>query len=162
MPLRPRFKIPVSVLVVIHDPALNVLLLERADRPGLWQSVTGSLDAPDEDLRDAARREVLEETGIEAAAQAFHDWCQSTVFEIYEHWRSRYGAGVTHNTEHAFSLCVPAGTLPRIAPREHLSYLWLPWPEAARRCFSPSNREAILRLPDVVTRSTASACLNRA
>lgn len=161
MPLRPSFKIPVSVLVVIHDPDLNVLLLERSDRPGFWQSVTGSLDAPDERLRHAARREVLEETGIEAATAAFHDWHQSTVFEIYDHWRYRYAAGVTHNTEHAFSLCVPAGTVPRVAPREHLSYLWLPWSEAASKCFSPSNREAILRLPDIVPQAPGSARVNR-
>ena len=36
-------KLPVSVLVVVHTEALDVLLLERAARPGYWQSVTGSL-----------------------------------------------------------------------------------------------------------------------
>lgn len=162
MPSQPRFKIPVSVLVVIHDPALNVLLLERADRPGFWQSVTGSLDEPDEDLSAAALREVHEETGLEAGRAALLDWHRNTVFEIYDHWRARYGAGVTHNTEHAFSLCVPAGSVPQIAPREHLSYLWLPWQEAAEKCFSPSNREAILRLPDVVPRAPGPARVHRA
>jgi dATP pyrophosphohydrolase len=146
-----RFKIPVSVLVVIHDADLNVLLLERADRPGFWQSVTGSLDEPDEDLRAAALREVAEETGIRADPASLRDWQHSTVFEIYGHWRARYGPGVTHNTEHVFSLCVPAGTVARVAPREHLAHAWLPWHEAAQKCFSPSNAEAILRLPDVVT-----------
>jgi dATP pyrophosphohydrolase len=146
------YKIPVSVLVVIHDPALDVLLLERADRPGFWQSVTGSLDAPDEDLFLAALREVREETGIEAAPGALRDWRQSSVFEIYGHWQARYGPGVTHNTEHVFSLCVPAGTTPSLAAREHLAYAWFPRHVAAQKCFSPSNREAILRLPDVVTR----------
>lgn len=145
-----RYKIPVSVLVVIHDADLDVLLLERADRPGFWQSVTGSLDAPDEDLRAAALREVAEETGIVAEPSSLHDWQHRTVFEIYGHWQARYGPGVTHNTEHTFSLCVPAETSPRIAPREHLSYAWLPWREAAEKCFSPSNREAILRLPHVL------------
>ena len=155
MPSQPRHKIPVSVLVVIHDPALNVLLLERADRPGFWQSVTGSLDAPDEDLRTAALREVAEETGLVAAPDDLRDWQHSTVFEIYGHWRARYGPGVTHNTEHTFSLCVPAGARPMLSPREHLSHTWLPWREAARKCFSPSNAEAILRLPDVVKLSDA-------
>ncbi len=150
MSTQPRYKIPVSVLVVIHDPALNVLLLERADRPGFWQSVTGSLDAPDEDRRTAALREVREETGIDAPVTALRDWQQQTVFEIYPHWRDRYAPGVTHNTEHSFSLCVPAGTQPNLAAREHLDYQWLPCLQAAAKCFSPSNREAILRLPAVV------------
>ncbi len=151
MPSQPQYKIPVSVLVVIHDTDLNVLLLERADRPGFWQSVTGSLDAPDEDLRTAALREVAEETGIAADPASLRDWRQSTVFEIYGHWQARYGPGVTHNTEHAFSLCVPPGTMPTLAEREHLSHVWLPWRQAAEKCFSPSNREAILRLPAVVS-----------
>ncbi len=148
-----QYKIPVSVLVVIHDPALNVLLLERADRPGFWQSVTGSLDAPDEDLRAAALREVAEETGLAADPAALRDWRHSTVFEIYGHWRARYGPGVTHNTEHAFSLCVAADAQPRLAAREHLAFAWLPWQQAAAKCFSPSNREAILRLPEMQSRS---------
>jgi len=151
------YKIPVSVLVVIHDPDLNVLLLERADRPGFWQSVTGSLDAPGEDLRAAALREVAEETGLVAQVDDLRDWQHSTVFEIYGHWRARYGPGVTHNTEHTFSLAVPADTLPELAPREHLGFAWLPWQQAAAKCFSPSNREAILRLPEVLGPSTRSS-----
>lgn len=144
------YKIPVSVLVVIHDPALNVLLLERADRPGFWQSVTGSLDAPDEDLRVAALREVAEETGFIAGVEDLRDWQRSTVYEIYGHWRHRYGPEVTHNTEHAFSLCVATAAQPRIAPREHLAHVWLPWQQAAAKCFSPSNREAILCLSEAL------------
>jgi dATP pyrophosphohydrolase len=141
------FKIPESVLVVIHTPAREVLLIERADNPGFWQSVTGSRDAPDEPLLHTAMREVLEETGIEAAARQFMDWSVSNIYEIYPAWRGRYAPGVTHNTEHVFSLCVPAGTHVRLSPREHTAYQWLPYLEAADRCFSPSNAEAILLLP---------------
>jgi dATP pyrophosphohydrolase len=137
------------VLVVIHTPALEVLLIERADKPGYWQSVTGSLDAEDEALDATARREVLEETGIDAAAPGavLSDWQLRNVYEIYPVWRHRYGPGVTHNTEHVFGLCVPPGTPVRLSPREHLAHQWLPWREAADRCFSPSNAEAILQLP---------------
>lgn len=139
------FKIPRSVLVVVHTPALDVLLIERADKPGYWQSVTGSLDAEDEPLAATARREVEEETGITGGE--LRDWGLRNVYEIYPVWRHRYAPGVTHNTEHVFGLTVPAGVPVRLSPREHLAYQWLPWAEAAARCFSPSNAEAIRRLP---------------
>lgn len=142
-------KIPRSVLVVIYTPALDVLLIERADKPGFWQSVTGSLDAEDEALDTTARREVLEETGIDVAAVGgvLSDWQLQNVYEIYPVWRHRYAPGVTHNTEHVFGLCVPPGTPVRLSPREHTAHVWLPWSAAADRCFSPSNAQAILRLP---------------
>ena len=142
-------KIPESVLVVVHTPRLQVLLLERADHPGFWQSVTGSKDRADEPLAETCRREVLEETGIDVAGAgcALEDWGQRNVYEIYPHWRHRYAEGVTHNTEHVFGLRVPDGTAVRIAPREHLRFEWLPWEAAAGRCFSWSNVEAIRMLP---------------
>ncbi len=142
-------KIPESVLVVIHTSDLQVLLLERADQPGFWQSVTGSKDLVDEPLVEAAAREVAEETGIVISpdATALRDWQLRNVYEIYPVWRHRYAPGVTKNTEHVFGLLVPAQTPIVLAPREHLNFLWLPWQEAADRCFSPSNAEAILQLP---------------
>ena len=142
-------KIPESVLVVIHTVELDVLLIERADRPGFWQSVTGSLDALDEPLLETARRELFEETGIVADGVAIrlHDWGLSNVYEIYPTWRHRYAPGVTHNTEHVFSVCVPRDIAITLSPREHLQYAWLPLLEAADRCFSSSNAEAVLQLP---------------
>lgn len=136
-------KLPVSVLVVIHTPALEVLLLERSSRAGYWQSVTGSLDRLDEALAGAARREVLEETGIDASPQRFVHWRVANAFEIYAHWRGRFPPGTTHNTEHVFSLEIPAPVAVTLAPREHRAQLWLPWREAAEKCFSWSNRDAI-------------------
>lgn len=141
------FKIPVSTLVVVYTPALEVLLIERADRPGFWQSVTGSQD-PGESLRQTAIREVAEETGLDAARHALADWGVSNVYEIFAVWRHRYAPGVTHNTEHVFGLRVPARVEVRLAPAEHLRHRWLPWREAAREVFSWSNREAILMLPE--------------
>ena len=140
-------KIPVSALVVIHTPDLEVLLLERADHPGFWQSVTGS-QHEGERLRDTAIREVAEETGLDASRFALEDWNLQNVFEIYPVWRHRFAPGVTHNTEHVFGLEVPEALPVRLAPREHLSALWLPWNEAADRVFSWSNRKAILMLPE--------------
>jgi dihydroneopterin triphosphate diphosphatase len=144
-----RFKIPVSVLVVIHQPDGRVLLIERADRPGFWQSVTGSLDREDEPLEATARREVAEETGIGEGRLV--DWQLANIYEIYPVWRHRYAAGVTHNTEHVFGLTVAPGTPVVLNPHEHLRHAWLPWREAADRCFSPSNAEAILQLPRFTT-----------
>jgi len=140
-------KIPESVLVVIHTPALEVLLLERADHPGFWQSVTGSKDALDEPLAETCRREVFEETGIDCAAFDLTDWQWSQRYEIFAHWRHRYPPGVTHNTEYVFGLQVPERIEAKLAPREHLSQVWLPWQQAADRCFSWSNAEAIRQLP---------------
>ena len=141
----PGTKIPVSVLVVIHDPALNVLLLERAAHPGYWQSVTGSQEG-EESLRATAVREVAEETAIVCSTDQLQDWRVSNRFEIFAEWRDRYPAGVTHNTEHVFSLCVPAGTSVMPAPGEHRAMRWLPWRAAAAACFSWTNRDAILML----------------
>ncbi len=141
----PGTKRPVSVLVVIHDPALNILLLERTAHPGYWQSVTGSQEA-DENLLTTAAREVGEETGITCRPEDLADWRLTNRFEIFAEWRDRYPAGVTHNDEHVFSLCVPAGTAVSVAPGEHRAWRWVPWREAAAACFSWSNRDAILML----------------
>lgn len=142
-------KIPISVLVVIYKSNRDVLLIERADRAGFWQSVTGSLDALDEDLALAATREVFEETGIavdQLPANALQNMHQQIEYEIYPEWRFRYAPGVTRNIEHWFALQVPADTEVRLAPREHVAFEWLPYEEAAKKCFSRSNSEAILKL----------------
>ena len=142
-------KVPQSVLVVIHTPDLQVLLIERADAPGFWQSVTGAKDFIDEDWVVTAAREVAEETGLDAAApgHVLTDWALENVYEIYPGWRHRYVPGVTHNTERLFGLCVPAPLPVRLSPREHTAQGWWPWEQAAERCFSPSNAEAISWLP---------------
>jgi dATP pyrophosphohydrolase len=136
------YKIPVSVLVVVHTPELQVLLLERADRPGLWQSVTGS-QQEGETLAETAVRELKEETGIDAVRYPLTDWGTQNQFEIYQHWRHRYAPGVTHNTEHVFGLLVPEPLPVDVEPREHLRFEWLPWREAAEKVFSWTNANAI-------------------
>jgi dATP pyrophosphohydrolase len=159
------YKIPESVLVIIHTSDLKVLLIERADKPGYWQSVTGSKDRSDEPLSETAVREVWEETGIvvgDAIAQLITepakvkkilpytnlvDWKISNVYEIYSIWGHRYAPGVTHNTEHVFGLLVPYDIPVILSPREHLNHMWLPYHDAAGKCFSASNAEAILQLP---------------
>lgn len=148
------YKLPVSVLVVVYTPALEVLMLERADRPGFWQSVTGSC-TPGEPLAETAVRELREETGLDARSYRLTDWGRHNEYEIYLHWRHRYEPGVTHNREHVFGLEVPAPVPVVLAPREHLAYAWLGWRDAADRAFSWTNAEAIRELPERV-KKTAS------
>ncbi len=140
------FKLPVSVLVVIYTPDLQVLLMERADAPGFWQSVTGSQHAG-ETLQTTAIREVFEETGLDATRFTLRDWAIENRYEIYPRWRHRYAEGVTQNTEHVFGLCLPEVQAMTLSPREHLQYAWWPWQTAAEQCFSPSNAAAIRLLP---------------
>lgn len=145
--MRANYKQPVSVLVIVYTPKLEVLLMERADFPDHWQSVTGSIE-PDEPLVHAAARELAEETGIDATNYGgVSDWQLSNDYEIFPQWRHRYPPGTMHNTEHVFGLEVPTRIPVSLAPREHLRYEWLDWREAAARCFSWSNRAAIEALP---------------
>jgi len=143
------YKIPISVLVVVYTPALEVLLLERADRPGFWQSVTGSQDSG-ETLEQTAVREIREETAIDARQFRLIDWDRRNEYEIYLRWRHRYEPGVTRNTEHVFGLELPQPLPVVLAPAEHLRYAWLPWRAAADKVFSWSNSEAIRELPQRV------------
>ncbi len=145
------FKIPQSVLVVIYTPTLDVLLIKRADADEFWQSVTGSKDSLEESYWQTAVREVREETGIECdpaspLGMGLHDWRLENVYDIYPQWQHRYAPGVTRNTERLFGLAVPERLPISLSPHEHTAYLWLPHRQAAARCFSPSNAEAILML----------------
>ena len=142
------FKIPLSVLVVIYTVDLEVLLIERADWPGFWQSVTGSVDHGEDDFFQTALREVQEETAIDASRYPLTDWGIENRFEIYENRRKRYPPGTTHNTERVFGLQLPASLPVTLAPAEHTRLQWLPWREAAGLCFSWSNRDAVLMLPE--------------
>jgi len=144
-----KYKIPVSVLVVIHTSDLQVLLLERADHPGFWQSVTGSQDAG-ETVRQTAVREVAEETGLDADAFELTDWNQRNEYEIYPEWRWRYAPGVTRNVEHVFGLRLPRPLPVKVAAGEHLGYLWLPHDQAADKVFSWSNAQVLKTLPQHV------------
>jgi len=146
-------KQPVSVLVVIYTTKMDVLLLERADHPGYWQSVTGSRD-DEETLTETVIREVREETGVDVRQYALTDWQSQNVYEIYPHWRYRYAPGITHNTEHVFGLQLPHTVDIQLEPREHLNFQWLAWQDAADKVFSPSNRAAILELPKRLQRES--------
>lgn len=140
--LEKPYKTPISALILIHTHDLQVMIMERADKPGFWQSVTGSLEV-NEVPAEAAMREVLEETGLVANQYIFSDWHKSNVYEIYPHWRHRYAPNVTENTEHLFGLLLPGPLAITLAPDEHLQYEWVDWREAANRVFSWTNVAAI-------------------
>ena len=147
------FKTPISALVLVytqksHTPDLQVLIMERADKAGFWQSVTGSIEG-DETPQQAAIREVFEETGLDAIKYKLQDWQASNVYEIYPHWRYRYAPGVIENTEHLFSLELPSAVPIKLAPDEHVRYEWVDWREAASRVFSWTNIDALKRLGEM-------------
>lgn len=147
------YKIPESVLVIIYRTDGQVLLMRRTlpapEGEPFWQCVTGSKDAPEEDWHATAIREVAEETGIDALTPGcqMQDWRLENRYTIYPHWLHRYAPGVWWNTERVFGLLVPTGTEVVLNPREHTAFAWHAWREAADRCYSPSNAEAILHLP---------------
>ena len=119
--------------------------MERADKAGFWQSVTGSVEG-DETPLQAAIREVNEETGLDASQYDLQDWQVSNVYEIYSHWRHRYAPGVVENREHLFGLELPSVLSIKLEPNEHLRYEWVDWREAAERVFSWTNIDALKRL----------------
>jgi dATP pyrophosphohydrolase len=140
--------------VLVHTSDARVLLIERADAPDYWQSVTGSQE-PGESLPATATRELFEETGVDATTHGgVVDWRVANTYEIYPRWRHRYAPGTTHNIEHVFALEVPATVPVRLDPREHRRHAWLPWQDAAAKCFSWSNRDAILLLPERIAQRT--------
>jgi len=153
MPTIKKYKIPESVLVIVHTLQLDVLLIKRADHANFWQSITGSKDLADESSIDTALREVMEETGIAVKPGQMHDWQLSNIYDIYPQWQYRYAPGVTRNTEQVFSLCLPTRCLVRLSVHEHTAFQWLGYQDAAEKCFSPSNAEAILLLPRFTNRA---------
>ena len=142
------FKKPVSSLVLIYTEDFKVLLMERSDKKGFWQSVTGSLEE-NETPRDAAIREVFEETGIDSTQYHLEDWQLSHIYEIYAHWRYRYAPDITHNTEHIFAHKVPATIPIQLSVDEHVQYLWVDWHDAMDKVFSWTNIEAIKKLAKI-------------
>ncbi len=148
------YKIPRSVLVVIHTPARDVLLIERVNADGqpsgTWQSVTGSLDTEEESFTDCAIREVMEETGLDARAAAHQltDWQLENTYDIWPHYLHRYAPGITRNTERVFGLRIPQPAIVQLAPQEHVNQIWLPWEQAALKVMSASNELAIRKLAD--------------
>jgi dATP pyrophosphohydrolase len=140
-----EFRRPESVLVVVHTPDLDCLLLERVEPRGFWQSVTGSLRSA-ETPAECAARELAEETGL--SPLGLRDAHVQRSFPILPEWRSRYAPGVQSNVEHRWYLEVPEVRAVEIEPTEHVAYLWLPVEAAIEKVASWTNREALQHLRD--------------
>jgi len=138
-----EFRRPESVLIVVHTPRLDCLLLERVEPRGFWQSVTGTL-LPAETPAECAARELQEETGLPPVD--LRDARVQRSFPILPAWRSRYAPGVDSNLEHQWYLEVPEVRAVRIEPKEHVAYLWLPVEAAIEKVASWTNREALEQL----------------
>jgi dATP pyrophosphohydrolase len=150
-----RFKRPESVLVVVYTLTGKVLLLQRVDDPGFWQSVTGSLEWEESSPRQAAVRELREETGL--GAEGLQDANLSHRFVILPQWRHRYAPGINENTEHVYFLALPSERDITLNPAEHAQYVWYPFKEAVAKVASWTNREAILKVKNSCSPSPADA-----
>jgi len=144
-PRAKKFKRPESVLVVVYTRTGKVLLLKRADDPDFWQSVTGSLLWEESEPRQAAARELREETGL-SATEGLRDLQLTHRYPILPKWRPRYALEVRENTEHAFTLELPSEILITVNPAEHAGYGWFTFDEAMGKVASWTNREVILKL----------------
>jgi dATP pyrophosphohydrolase len=132
------------VLVVVYTATGEILMLRRTRPSDFWQSVTGSLEWGESAIQ-AARRELYEETGIQAGGALVDLACKET-FPILPAWRSRYGANVHTNTEHWFAVMLPFRRRPRLHLKEHAEYRWVHYTQALRLATSWTNRKAIRHL----------------
>ncbi len=138
-----RFRRPESVLIVIYTDGGEFLLLERRRPPGFWQSVTGSLEWGEPADR-AARREVVEETGITQGVLVNLQWTQ--VYDILPAFGKVYAPGITRNLEHAFSLRLAQRVPVTLSESEHARYRWASGSDAAAIVSSSTNRAVIEEL----------------
>jgi dATP pyrophosphohydrolase len=130
-------------LIVIHTQGGEFLLLERRRPPGFWQSVTGSMEWG-EPADAAARREVIEETGIRQGVLVNLQWTQ--VYEILPAFGKVYAPGVTQNLEHAFSLRLQGRVPVVLSDAEHVQFRWVSAGDAMETASSSTNRAVIAEL----------------
>jgi dihydroneopterin triphosphate diphosphatase len=138
-----QFRRPESVLIVIYTAGGEFLLLERVRPLGFWQSVTGSLEWG-EMADDAARREVIEETGITEGLLRNLQWTQ--VYEILPAFGKKYAPGVTRNLEHAFALKLLNRVPVTLSVPEHVQFRWASARDAIETVSSSTNRTIIEQL----------------
>jgi len=141
------FKRPVSVLVAICTDDGKTLILHRQAPARFWQSVTGSLEA-DETPRQAASREIAEETGLRVLPDGLRDLAITNRYPIPEKWAARYAPDARHNTEHVFALHLPAPVEVRIDPAEHSEACWCSLDDAIDRVWSWTNKDLLRLLRD--------------
>jgi dihydroneopterin triphosphate diphosphatase len=137
------YRRPESVLIVIYTNGGEFLLLERRRPPGFWQSVTGSLEWG-EFADAAARREVVEETGITQGVLVNLQWTQ--VYDVLPAFGKVYAPGITRNLEHAFSLRLAQRVPVTLSDSEHVQCRWTSGLDAVATASSSTNRAVIEQL----------------
>jgi 8-oxo-dGTP pyrophosphatase MutT (NUDIX family) len=135
------------VLVVVHRPAPDgreFLVLERSpDRHGYWHVVAGALE-PDEDELSAARRELREETGLDATVDRLERRYAYPLEGEPADVRARFDASVTSIDVTAFIAEAPAGWEPVLDP-EHVGYRWCRSEDAVALLRYPEPQDAVER-----------------
>ena len=131
------------MLIVIYTAGGEFLLMERRRPPGFWQSVTGSLEWG-ETADAAARREVVEETGITQGFLRNLQWTQ--VYDILPAFGKTYAPGITTNLEHGFALKLMGRVPVTLSVTEHVQYRWVRAALALETVSSGTNRAVIQQL----------------
>ena len=138
------YKLPLSIQVIIFTETAaqrEFLLLKRiAQGTTFWQAVTGSLEEG-ETHRQAAVREVQEETGIICRDGDLIDLHLTNVFEIAPAWRAKFSPGTTHNEEVCFALKVEPCEI-QLDAREHIAFMWVDFETAVAMLYWESNKKA--------------------
>ena len=127
----------VQVIVYTRTPDVAVLLLRRGPERGhIWQPVTGKLEPDDAGPVDGARRELLEETGIDGVVRV-----------IEPDLEFRFRKEDQDVVERVIGVEL-AGQLPVRLSAEHVEYAWVQEAEAVDRLYWDINKEGVRQVLD--------------
>jgi len=128
------------VVVVRRGP--EFLVMRRApERLGYWSLVAGGLE-PDETAPEAARRELFEETGLEANVRPLPIALTYSLLDDPPAIRARYASGIETVTVHAFVVDAPVKWEPTL-DAEHDLHEWCDLDEALALLVYDTAKDAV-------------------